>query len=233
MPICINHLHGWDLTPREASALQERLRGLVRVTPFEGRPATVAGADVAYDKRDRLVFAAVVVMAWDSFKILETALAVKEGAFPYVPGLLSFREAPALLEAFGRLKARPDLVFFDGQGIAHPRRLGLASHLGLFLGLPSIGCAKSRLIGEAPEPPRRRGGLSELRDAGEVIGKVVRTRTGVRPVCVSVGHLVDLPAAVRLTLEASRRFRLPEPARAAHALVSQLKAGTVSRRRAS
>jgi deoxyribonuclease V len=223
----IHSLHSWDLTPREAAALQLRLAGMVRREPFRGPARTVAGADVAYSRADRLVFAAVVIMEAPGYATLETATEVRKGTFPYVPGLLSFREGPAVLEAFRKVRLRPDLVFFDGQGTAHPRRLGLASHLGLWIGVPSIGCAKSRLCGEAEEPALERGAAGHLVDRGEVVGSVLRTKKGVRPLFISPGHLIDLPSAVRETLAACTRYRLPEPARAAHHLVTALKSATL------
>ncbi|HEY6000469.1 MAG TPA: deoxyribonuclease V [bacterium] len=217
--------HGWDVTPRDAAALQADLRGRVRVEPFDGPVRFVAGADVAFSKRDGLVFAAAVLLKWPDCETAAVATAVRAGTFPYVPGLLSFREGPAVLEALAGLPRRPDLLFFDGQGIAHPRRFGLASHLGLLLGLPSIGCAKSRLCGEHREPGRRRGSAAELTDGGEVIGAALRTRDGIRPLYVSPGHRTDLPSAIAFTLAACRGFRLPEPTRRAHTLVTDLKAG--------
>ena len=225
--VLIRTLHPWDVTPREAAGLQSELRGLLLLEPFNGPVRLVAGADVAFSKRDDLVFAAVVLMTWPECVTTATATAVREGAFPYVPGLLSFREGPAVLEAFGRLAADPDLVLFDGQGTAHPRRLGLAAHLGLLLDIPSIGCAKSRLCGEHEEPGKRRGSTAELTDGGEVIGAAVRTRDGVRPLYVSPGHRMDLRSAVSFTLAACRGFRLPEPTRRAHTLVTRLKAETL------
>jgi deoxyribonuclease V len=199
------------------------LRGLLRLEPFDGPVRLVAGADVAFSRRDDLVFAAVVLMTWPECVTTATATAVRKGTFPYVPGLLTFREGPAVLEAFSRLAAPPDLVFFDGQGTAHPRRLGLASHLGIILDIPSIGCAKSRLCGEHEEPGWERGSSVDLIDGGEVVGAVVRTRTGIRPLYVSPGHRMDLTSAVSLTLAACRGFRLPEPTRQAHTLVTRLK----------
>ena len=216
-------LHPWDVSPREAARIQSELRGLLRIEPFAGPVRLVAGADVAFSKRDDLVFAAVVLLSWPDCATVATATAVREGTFPYVPGLLSFREGPALLDAFGRLAGEPDLLYFDGQGIAHPRRFGLASHLGLVLDRPAIGCAKSRLCGEHAEPGRERGSTAELTDGGEVIGAAVRTRDGVRPMYVSPGHRIDLPSTVAFTLAACRGFRLPEPTRRAHALVTRFK----------
>jgi deoxyribonuclease V len=201
---------------------------MISLEPFDGPVGLVAGADVAFSRRDDLVFAAVVLMTWPECVTTATATAVREGTFPYVPGLLTFREGPAVLEAFSRIAVPPDLVFFDGQGTAHPRRLGLASHLGLLLDIPSIGCAKSRLCGQHEEPGRKRGSTAEMTDDGEVIGAAVRTRDGVRPVYVSPGHKMDLASAISFTLAASRGFRLPEPTRRAHALVSGFKEGLVS-----
>jgi deoxyribonuclease V len=215
------------VTPREAARLQSELRGLLRLEPFIGPVRLVAGADVAFSRRDDLVFAAVVLVTWPDCVTTATATAVREGTFPYIPGLLSFREGPAVLEAFGRLDGDPDLVLFDGQGIAHPRRLGLAAHLGLLLDIPSIGCAKSRLCGDHEEPGSDRGSIAELKDGGDVIGAAVRTRDGVRPVYVSPGHRMNLASAVSFTLAACRGFRLPEPTRRAHALVTSFKAETL------
>ncbi len=140
-----------------------------------------------------------------------------------MPGLLSFREAPILLEAFAQLKQRPDVVLCDGQGIAHPRRLGIASHLGLWLKLPTIGCGKTRLTGHAKEPGPAPGDLAPLKDRGEVIGDVVRTKARTKPMYISAGHLIDLPSAVRLVLEACRGYRQPEPTRQAHLKVNEIR----------
>ena len=227
LPMRARKLHSWEVTPREAVRLQTELRELVRLEPFAGPVSLVAGADVAFSRRDDLVFAAVVLMTWPECVTSTTATAVREGTFPYVPGLLSFREGPALLDAFGRLPQEPDLLFFDGQGIAHPRRLGLASHLGLLLDVPSIGCAKSRLCGEHADLGSVPGSVADLIDGGEVVGAAVRTRDGVRPLYVSPGHRMDLPSAVTFTLASCRGFRLPEPTRRAHALVTRLKTGTL------
>lgn len=158
-----------------------------------------------------------------AFELVETVSATQETKFPYIPGLLSFREAPACLEAVRKLTTEPDLFMIDGQGVAHPRRLGLASHLGLFLDKPTIGCAKSRLIGTFEEPGGDRGAYSLLRDGDEVIGAVVRTRSRVKPIFVSVGHRCTLEDAIRLTLACATRYRIPEPTRLAHQAVSRLK----------
>ncbi|HUT68422.1 MAG TPA: deoxyribonuclease V, partial [Dehalococcoidales bacterium] len=158
----------------------------------------------------------VVVLSYPEFELVETRIVTDRIEFPYVPGLLSFREAPLILAACEELTVTPDLLMVDGQGIAHPRRMGLASHLGLFLDIPTIGCAKSRLCGSHEEPGNEAGSYAELLDNGEVIGAAVRTRTGVKPVYVSIGHKVDLSTAIRRVLECCRGYRLPEPTRLAH-----------------
>ncbi|MGB2613531.1 MAG: endonuclease V [Phycisphaerae bacterium] len=217
----VARLHPWDLSTAEAAAVQTRLAAEVRQGPALGRVDVVAGADVSGGRRGETIAAAVVVMRMGTFEVLEVSRTAMRATWPYVPGFLSFREAPVVLEAFRCLKVRPDLVICDGQGRAHPRRLGLASHVGLALAVPTVGCAKSRLIGEVRrEPPRRRGGRAPLVDGRERIGTILRTRTGVKPVFVSVGHAIDLASAERWVLAASPRFRLAEPIREAHRLVS-------------
>lgn len=216
-----------------AVALQQRLRGLVVASGEIRPPCRVAGVDVSYDfipnrftnqkKASEKLYAAVVVLELPSLHVVEAVGIAGRAEFPYVPGLLSFRELPPLLEAFRRLRAAPDAVLVDGQGMAHPRRCGLASHLGLVLDLPAVGCAKSRLIGGYREPGTRRGSASDLRDNGEIIGRVLRTRDRVAPLFVSVGHKISLDAAVALVLECAPRFRLPETTRQAHTLVNQLR----------
>jgi deoxyribonuclease V len=214
----IHPLHRFDLTPREASALQDRLRGKVVCCPPPPRPRLVAGADCASTADGREIVAVVVVVALPGLELVEQVTGRAPLDFPYVPGLLSFREAPALLDAFARVKSAPEAVLFDGQGIAHPRRLGLASHLGLWLRLPTVGCAKSRLIGTSRgEPGPRRGSYRTLYDRGEPLGRLVRTREGVKPLWISPGHLCDLPGAMRLTLRCGGGYRLPEPTRVADA----------------
>jgi len=203
-------------TPRSAVALQRELAGRVvredDFGPIEGLE-TVAGVDISV--RGGQARAAVVRCARSTLEILEVATAVRPLDFPYVPGLLAFREVPAILDAFERLVKPPDLLLVDGHGIAHPRRFGIASHLGVVLDLPAIGCGKSRLVGEHREPGPRRGASTRLLHRGEVIGRVLRTRDGVRPVYVSIGHRVSLATATRLVLSAAPRYRLPEPIRAA------------------
>jgi deoxyribonuclease V len=205
-----------------ARALQQRLRGRVSERDRLGPVLRVAGADVAYDGHE-LMHAAIVVLDADSLEVLESASVCSKVPFPYVPGYLGFRELPALLAAFAKLRLRPDLLLADGHGRAHPRRFGIACHLGVELDLPTIGCAKSRLVGLHRAPGTRRGSHVQLRQGAEVIGEVLRTRDAARPIYVSVGHRISLPTARRWVLRLTPRTRLPEPLRAAHAEVMRLR----------
>lgn len=213
-------LHAWDLTPREAIALQSELRGRVERKDRIGEVRRVAGVDVGFEQDGRVTRAAVAVLEYPGLALVEQVVVRVATTFPYVPGLLSFREAPAVLAAFKRIRIAPDLILYDGQGIAHPRRFGIASHVGLLLDCPSIGVAKSRLVGTHRMPARRRGAWAPLRDAEELIGAVLRTRAGVKPLYVSIGHRVSLETAVRWTMACVTRYRLPETTRRAHRLAS-------------
>jgi deoxyribonuclease V len=218
--------HGWNVTYSEARRLQERLACEVRFIPLNRPPRTVAGIDCAFSKDGRRIFAVAVVLGLPGFELVETARAVRKVSFPYIPGLLSFREAPACLAVASELRKQPDAFIIDGQGIAHPRRLGLAAHLGLFFDRPTIGCAKSRLTGRFEEPPLEKGTYSLLKDQKrrtETIGAVVRTRANVKPVFVSVGNKCRLKDAIEIVLACTTRYRLPEPTRLAHQLVGKLK----------
>jgi len=222
----IQTLHPWQLSAREAVELQRRLAGRVRQTPFRLREGMrVAGVDVSYRRFGKRFHAAVVVLEYPSLVVAAEATATLESPFPYIPGLLSFRELPAVLEAFARLEMTPDLVMVDGQGVAHPRRFGLACHLGVWLGIPTLGCAKSRLCGRCEEPAAERGATSVLSEGEEEIGRVVRSRTGIRPLFVSPGHLVDVDSAVAAVLACHGGYRLPEPTRQAHLLANRLRLG--------
>jgi deoxyribonuclease V len=206
--------------------LQAELAGEVQLVPLERRPEVVAGLDCAFSKDGERIFAAVVVLQLPGFEVLETAEATRKVAFPYIPGLLSFREAPVCIAAVEKLRKQPDLFIVDGQGVAHPRRLGLAAHLGLFFDKPTIGCAKSRLIGTYEEPPLEKGSYTLLIDDNRqsaTIGAVVRTRTNVKPLFVSVGNKCTLDDAIEITLACTAMYRLPEPTRLAHQQVSRLK----------
>jgi deoxyribonuclease V len=219
----MKNLHSWNFSYSQARDLQQQLAGRVRFVPVRKKPGLVAGIDCAFSKDGQRIFTAVVVVNLPDFKIVETATIVLKVTFPYIPGLLSFREAPACIAAVEKLKTLPDVFIIDGQGVAHPRRLGLASHLGLFFDKPTIGCAKSRLVGVFEEPLAQRGSFSALKDADQTIGAVVRTRTNVKPVFVSVGNKCLLEDAIRIILACAPRYRLPEPTRLAHQLVSNLK----------
>ncbi|HUN80802.1 MAG TPA: deoxyribonuclease V [Phycisphaerae bacterium] len=215
--------HSWRITPAQAMALQQDLAAKVCALPLKRLPRFVAAADCAYSAGDESVVAGWVVWDVERQREIESATAVRRTTFPYVPGLLSFREAPALVAAARKLRATPEVLIFDGHGRAHPRRMGIASHMGLLFDCPSIGCAKSRLCGEHKEPPAPRGSHVPLTDRGEKIGRVLRTCRGLKPVFVSVGHRVTLDDAVKVVLRCCTKHRLPEPARLAHILVTSVK----------
>jgi deoxyribonuclease V len=216
-------LHRWDLTPREAVEVQQRMRNMVRLRPLARPVGAIAGADISYNKFSETVFAGLVVLSLPDLRIVETAGVRSVAKFPYVPGLLSFREAPSLLEAWEKLKTKPDVLMFDGQGIAHPRRFGIACHVGVLLDWPTIGCAKSILVGRYGELGLEAGSRSPLVDKGEQVGVALRTKSKVAPVYVSPGHLMDLDSAVDLVLRSTTKYRLPEPTRQAHLLVNRLR----------
>ena len=218
-------LHGWSLTPGEAIALQKRLRERVRIVPLKKRVETVAGADISFNKFDPTIYTGIVVLRLPSLEVVEEVGLVGETRFPYVPGLLSFRESPSVLEAWSKLKTEPDAVMFDGQGLAHPRRVGIASHVGLLIDRPTFGCAKSVLVGRYEEPADGRGSWSPLVDKGETVGAALRTKNRVQPIFVSPGHLIDLEGALDLTLRCDGGYRQPEPTRRAHLLVNALRRG--------
>ena len=207
-------LHSWDVTSEEARRIQNGLRRQVVRTDRFGRINTVAGVDIGL-KKD-IARASVVVLSFPELQVIDSVVTESPVRFPYIPGLLSFREIPPLLTAFTQLQTEPDLVIVDGQGIAHPRRFGLASHLGLILDKPAIGCAKSRLCGQYEEPESEQGSYTYLMDKDEVIGAVVRTRKNVQVVYISIGHRISLDAARTWTLACCRGYRLPETTRYAH-----------------
>ena len=215
--------HAWDVSVQEAVKIQRRLRQRIVLKNALKDIRLVAGADVAVDKGSRQAFAAAVVLDFASLRVISKAFAVQETRFPYVSGLLSFREGPALLQVLRELRPAPDLVIFDGQGVAHPRGLGIAAHLGVLLDIPTVGCAKSRLVGEYHQPEAYRGVWADLVDQGQTIGAVLRTKDNVNPVFVSPGHKVDLYRAVQIVLACCRAYRLPEPTRQAHIEAGKLK----------
>lgn len=214
----------------EAIRIQKELRKKIGLRPPKKPLKTVAAGDVAYSRTEDMSYAVFLLFTYPDLALLESASAKGRASFPYIPGLLTFREAPILLKAFSLLKTKPDFLLIDGQGIAHPRSLGIASHLGLLLGLPSIGCAKSRLIGTYGELPADQGSTAPLMDDERMIGMVVRTRSGVKPVFVSPGNKMDIGTSVRIVLSLCRGYRIPEPLRQAHIFVSQFRAGTAQRK---
>lgn len=213
----------WNLTPRDAMRLQERLRERVVLQDRHGKIRTVAGTDLAFDPETDQAFAGVIVYRFPELVEIERCMARQKLRFPYVPGLLSFRESPALLAAFARLRTEPDLILIDGHGRAHPRLFGIASHIGVLFDRPAIGCAKSLLVGEYEEPAARAGSVSPLEFRGERVGMVLRTRQGVKPIFVTQGHRVSLPSAVRLVRACTDGFRIPKPTREADCYVRELR----------
>lgn len=208
--------HSWSLSPKEAIALQNELRhDVIADRPLDlSAIRTVAGVDVSV--KNKVSQAAIVVTTFPDFEPVESALAQRPTTFPYVPGLLSFREGEVLVEAFEKLRHVPDVIIFDGSGYLHPRRIGIASHMGLWLGIPTIANAKNRLCGTNPEPGPERGSWAPVEHRDEVIGAALRTRSGCKPVFVSPGHLADLDTTIELVMATSPRYRLPEPIRRAH-----------------
>jgi len=219
----IERLHSWDLTPKEAVKLQRALAARVDASTPLPRCELIAGADVSYQRFSAELYAGVVVLRMADLTVVERRSVVFETRFPYIPGLLSFRETPALLEVLAQVESEPDVVMLDGHGFAHPRRFGFACHVGLWLNRPCLGCAKSRLVGSFKLPGLRAGSRVPLVDRGEVIGRVVRTKAGVKPVFVSVGHRIDLESAVRTVLAAGAGYRIPEPTRLADQYVKALR----------
>lgn len=213
-----NYTHSWNLTPKDAMVLQKKLaKNVIRKNRMP-KIQTVAGIDVGI--KGDIARAAIVVLNFPQLDIVEQTTATHKIQFPYIPGLLSFREGPVILKTLSKLSVKPDLMIFDGQGIAHPRRLGIASHIGLLADIPSIGCAKSRLCGQYRKPGLYRGSYIPLMDRNQTIGAVVRTRTGIKPVFVSIGHRINLNTCIDYVLACCLKYRLPETTRRAHKLAS-------------
>jgi deoxyribonuclease V len=212
--------HPWRVSPRRAVAIQKILRSHLSLVNGFRALRIVAGVDVAYSRRNNRMYAVAAAFDLQTMSSLERVFAEDTARFPYIPGLLTFREGPVVLKAFRRLISKPDIILFDGQGIAHPRRMGLASHLGLLLGTPAIGCAKSPLGVCFRLPGQRRGCATRMMAGEEQVGVVLRTRQGVQPVYLSPGHLVDIPTCVKVVLRCGRGYRLPEPTRMAHLMVT-------------
>lgn len=212
----VKSLHGWQLSNSQAIELQYRLAAQVSKNSEVIAPHFIAGVDISVGKAQEMATGTVVVLSYPELRLIETQAVHGRLDFPYIPGLLSFRESPLTLAACERLSITPDLVLVDGQGVAHPRRFGLASHLGLFLDIPTIGCAKSLLCGSHKEPGAEPGSYAEIIDKGETIGAALRTKPGTKPVHISIGHKVDLPTAIYWVMKCCRGYRLPEPTRLAH-----------------
>jgi deoxyribonuclease V len=224
-------LHPWQVSAAEARRIQQRLRHQVKVGVYVHDIRYIAGADIAVARFAPTVYAGVVVLDYANLEVVECQGVVTQTNFPYIPGLLSFREVPALLQVFAHVQTVPDVVVCDGQGIAHPRGLGIASHLGLLLDVPTIGCAKSRLIGQYQEPAPHRGAHTPLyRADGTPIGAVLRTKDATRPVFVSAGHKMDVEQALAILLHCGRGYRIPEPTRLADQYVGAMRRAHTSAR---
>ncbi len=214
-------LHSWNVSSEEAIQIQEAFRDQVILKKTFSKVRTVGGGDVAYSIDGKLLFAAIVILSFPGMEIIDTATADGITSFPYIPGLLSFREGPILIEASQRLRSKPDVMTYDGHGTAHSRRMGLASHMGLWLDLPSIGCAKTPLLEGFVSPGPSRGSFEWIRRKGRKVGAVLRTRENVKPLFVSPGHRIDFLTSNQLILEGCKGFRLPEPLRKAHQLAER------------
>ncbi len=215
-------LHSWDVSIEEAIQIQEALRDRIVLKKTFSTVRTIGGGDVAYSKNGNLLFGAIVVLSFPEMEILDTAEADGKIPFPYLPGLLTFREGPILIKTFQKLRLKPDMMIYDAQGIAHPRGIGLASHMGLWLNLPSIGCAKTPLLPEFISPGPFKGSFEWIRREGKKAGAVLRTKDGVKPLFVSPGHRIDFSASNRLILESCKGFRFPEALRKAHQFAERI-----------
>jgi len=226
----IKDLHPWNVTCKEAMGIQQDLRKslILHDKNFPEPINIIAGADISYSKHSDLFYAAVILMEFPSLDIIEEGTGIERAPFPYIPGLLSFREGPAFLKIFEHLHHVPDVVIFDGQGIAHPRGVGLASHMGLFLDIPTIGCAKKRLAGRHGEVGHHVGDYADLILDDEIVGTVLRTKKKVKPIFVSPGHLIGIRKSADIVLDCCRGYKLPEPTRRAHLLVNRMRLHSIS-----
>ena len=217
----------WDLTPSEAVKLQRELREKINLSPLERPIQRIAGADISYNKNDDTIYAGIIVLDYHSMRPICRSAIIDKMKFPYIPGLLSFREIPSLYAAWEALKEKPDVLALDGHGINHPRRLGVATHFGLISGQPAIGIAKNHLAGRYEEPGPLQGDFSSVIDQGETIGYVLRSRDRVKPVWVSPGHKVSMQQSLEIAIHCSRGLRIPEPTRQAHLMVNELRRGEI------
>lgn len=211
----------WPGNIQKAREIQEHLRSKVRIVPYRGKPRCIAGVDAAFTE-DRVV-AAACLYSYPDLTCLERTVEIQELCFPYVPGFLAFREGPAIISAVRKLARKPDIILVDGQGIAHPRRFGIACHTGVLLDIPTIGCAKTRLVGDYREPGARKGSWSELHYEGDVVGAILRTRYDVRPLFISPGHRINKEGSIRFVLACVGSYRIPEPIRCADAFSRTMK----------
>ena len=220
------NLHSWEVNPKRAIQFQKELKKKISLKKSFSKIDKVAGADVSYYQNNMI--AGVIIFEFPNLKVIESQFFVSPVKFPYIPGLLTFREGPSLLAAFKKIKNEPDIILFDGQGIAHPRRMGIATHLGLFLDKPTIGCAKSRLSGKYASVGEEKGDYALLKEGEEVLGAVLRTRRKVKPIFVSPGHKIDLSNSIEIVLKCTDKYKLPVPVREAHLFVNQLKSNLVA-----
>ncbi len=215
------NLHSWEVNPQEAIKIQKDLKSNISLKKSFSKIEKIAGADVSYYQNNMI--AGVIIFEFPNLKIIESQSFISPVNFPYIPGLLTFREGPSLLEVFKKVKNEPDVILFDGQGIAHPRRMGIATHLGLFLDKPTIGCAKSRLSGKYTSVGEKKGDYALLKEGEEILGAVLRTRREVKPIFISPGHKINLPNSIEIVLKCIIKYRLPLPVREAHIFVNQIR----------
>lgn len=219
--------HSWDLSPKEAIELQKELKDAIVLKDLKRPVQYVAGADVSFNKFEPEVYTGIVVLEYESMRVVAHSLVMGKAGFPYIPGLLSFREIPSLIEAWESLPMQPDIVMLDGHGIAHPRRMGIAAHFGLLAGVPSLGCAKKLLTGTTEDPETEKGSYTIIRKNEDILGWSLRTKNKVKPMFVSPGHLCSMEDCRQIALHCSRGYRMPEPTRRAHLLVNELRRGVI------
>ena len=220
--------HKWNVSPKEAIEIQKRLKQKVRIEPLQKEVKYIGGADISFNRGESTVYATIVVLRLSDLEEVERSLVVGTIDFPYIPGLLSFREVPILWEAWQQLKQKPDVLVLDGHGIAHNRRFGVASHFGILADVPTIGCAKKIFVGTHQELSEEAGNMVGIYDENELLGAVLRSRSKVKPIYISVGHRITLPDALRIMQQCITKYRLPEPTRQAHLIANELRRGDIS-----